>query len=311
MNSPSADIVITCYNDGAFLPDAVKSALAVEYPRKNILLVNDGSTQPDTLQILDQLSRAHPEIHRIDLPKNAGLAAARNAGIRAGSGEYILPLDSDNRLRPSYLTLAAEVLNSRPDVGVVYGYAQYFGESTGLWKPPILDIAVMLDFNQLDACSVFRRTVWESVGGYEETLFRNSWEDWDLWLSVIEKGWQFHRLEEIVFDYHKRTDSLSARSKDPAIRKELQEALFQRHAALYREHAIDVLLLKESHLAERNEKIHSLLLHVDNLHKELYDALQLQREIRWFLNIRERVKRWWKKSQRISGSDEPGSTTKG
>ena len=138
-----------------------------------LIIVNDGSTDEETLRVLVELRK---EGYRIIDQENQGLGAARNTGIRESAGEYILPLDSDNKIRPEYLLTGIEILEASPDVGVVYGDAEYFGEKTGIWKGQEFDRTELLVGNYIDACAVFRRGIWEQVNGFEVEMPRQGIE---------------------------------------------------------------------------------------------------------------------------------------
>src|SRR4051794_31418414 len=130
---PKISIVITCYNIGAFLEEALQSALAQTYPDFEVIVVDDGSTDNATLALLDRLP-AQPRLRILRTP-NKGVAHARNYGITKASGDYILPLDADDRILPSYLACAASVLDQQPEVGFVGCHFSTFGEQQMKYEP--------------------------------------------------------------------------------------------------------------------------------------------------------------------------------
>ncbi len=199
-------IIIPCYNDGRFLPDTIASIeLARTSSLREVIIVDDGSTEPATLEVLLDLRKAGYSVIR---QFNRGIGAARNTGIRSAGGKYILPVDSDNRIRKVYLTEAIELLEADETVGIVYGDAEYFGEKTGRWNVAEFDLLQLVLRNFIDNCAVFRKSVWEEIGGYDEQMPFMGCEDWDLWLRAAVRGWRFVHLREIAFDYRVRTGSL-------------------------------------------------------------------------------------------------------
>jgi glycosyltransferase involved in cell wall biosynthesis len=204
--SSDISIVIPCYNHGHFLAEAIASIEAARTPRLlEVIIVDDGSTDPKTHEALDALQRkGYSVIHQ----KNAGLGAARNAGIRSATGEFILPVDSDNRIRKCYLDQAAQLLSDDAEMGVVYGDAEYFGDKTGRWTVREFDFARLVHANFIDACALMRKRVWEEIGGYDEHMPHMGWEDWDFWLRAALKGWRFVRMNEVAFDYRVRAGSM-------------------------------------------------------------------------------------------------------
>jgi glycosyltransferase involved in cell wall biosynthesis len=206
MNHPvTVSVVIPCFNHGQYLPEAVASVEAAGRDDVEMIVVDDGSTDERTLQEMGVLASRGIRVIR---QENRGLAAARNAGIRAARGELILPLDSDNRIREAYLVEGVKILREAPDVGVVYGNAEYFGERTGIWEVPPFEFSQLAKANSIDACALYRKSVWESVGGYDETMPWMGWEDWDFWLRVAGRGWGFTHTPAITFDYRVRRGSM-------------------------------------------------------------------------------------------------------
>jgi glycosyltransferase involved in cell wall biosynthesis len=203
-------IIIPCFNDGKYLREAVQSVL--QYPDRTayeIIVVNDGSSDSITLEVLRDLER---EGFRVIHQANRGLGAARNAGIKASHGSYVLPLDSDNKIRPDYISMGVRVLESNPRIGMVYGDAGYFGTKTGRRNVADFSLSRMTQGNYIDACAMFRRVVWEEVGGYDEMMPVMGWEDWDFWLRVALKNWGFCHVNAILFDYRVRENSMISKT---------------------------------------------------------------------------------------------------
>ncbi|MFC7361104.1 glycosyltransferase family 2 protein [Nocardioides astragali] len=197
-------IVIPCFNDGAYVGEAVESALAQTQPAVEIIVVDDGSTDATTRTVLEALQSDAVQVHR---QGNRGLSAARNAGIALATGDYVLPLDSDDRISPDYVQLATAVLDARPRVGIVGGGIEFFGLTTGRARPTYDGIASMLFENRLYACSVTRRADWEAVGGYPEHV--RFAEDWIYWLRILGLGRDVHILDETVWFYRQRPGQMT------------------------------------------------------------------------------------------------------
>jgi glycosyltransferase involved in cell wall biosynthesis len=206
-NNPRLSVIIPCFNLGAFIREAIESVEA--FPGEQtyeIIIVNDGSTDDFTCKVLQDLkSEGYLVIDQV----NQGPAAARNTAIRSAKSEYILPLDADNKIRPDYIQKGIDILDQNPEIGVVYGNAQYFGEKTGVWEMSDFNLTRLINANYIDACAVFRRSLWEKCGGYDEKMPVFGFEDWDLWLSAARKGYKFHYVPEILFDYRVRDGSVS------------------------------------------------------------------------------------------------------
>jgi glycosyltransferase involved in cell wall biosynthesis len=201
----SVSIVIPSYNLGVLLRETVHSIEAARTPAlREVIIVDDGSTDPETLKVLRELESTYTVV----LQTNRGLGAARNAGIRLATGEFILPVDSDNGIRRPYLAEGPDMFCQDPDVGIVYGDAEYIGDRSGRWYVPEFDLARLVDANFIDACALFRKHVWEDVGGYDEHPPHLGWEDWDFWLRASVKGWRFVHLNEVAWEYRVRAGSM-------------------------------------------------------------------------------------------------------
>lgn len=225
-------VVIPCFNLGAFLDEAIDSVLVQNFPECEIIVVDDGSNDPATCRHLDGFAPPGTVLIRTD---NRGVAAARNAGIAAASGKYILPLDADDRIAPGYLARAVSILDRNQQIGIVYCNAELFGELQGEWLVPEFSLPHMLLDNLIFSAAMFRRCDWETVGGYDETM-RIGWEDWDFWLRLLEQGKEVYRLPEVYFHYRIRKGSRE-RSLGLLEKIRLMAGLLTRHRRLYAQQA--------------------------------------------------------------------------
>jgi glycosyltransferase involved in cell wall biosynthesis len=202
---PRISVVIPCFNHGCYIHDAVASVRSQTLNEYEIIVVDDGSTDSLTRRVLDELVGGGIRVFRTI---NQGLAAARNTGILQACGDYILPLDADDRIAHRFLELAVDVLDSNPDVGVVYGKVEFFGEAAGVWLQPDYSPTRILFENMIVASAMFRRTDWLLIGGYRQGM-RHGWEDWDFWLSFVELGRTVVKLPEVMFFYWIRKNSMT------------------------------------------------------------------------------------------------------
>ena len=226
-------VIIPCYKQAHFLPEAVASVVAQTYPDFEIVIVNDGS--PDnTRDVAHGLMAKYPDCDiRLVQQPNGGLSRARNAGIQQSRGRYFLPLDADDRIAPSYLAKAVDVMKAKPDVGFVYSHIQHFGERHNVHRLPEFDPETMIyTDNVASVCSLVRRIAWEQVGGYNPEM-RDGYEDWDFWIGCIENMWKGYRIAEPLFFYRKTTGSMLHGANDR--RERLIAQMVLNHRALYAE----------------------------------------------------------------------------
>jgi glycosyltransferase involved in cell wall biosynthesis/GT2 family glycosyltransferase len=229
-------VVIPCHDDGDYLIDAVAS-VERNAPTAELIVVDDGSTQPRTRDVLAALREAG---HRVIEQPHAGLSAARNRGIAVSTGDYLLPLDADNRLLPGFAAEAVALLDADPLVGVVYGDRREFGARHGDVTVPELDLPELLWSNYIDACAVMRRAVWTGVGGYDVNF--HDWEDWDFWLGAAERGWRFVHLPRPTFEYRIRPDSMHQKFLRRDDYPSILRRIYEKHRALVSEQNSEILV---------------------------------------------------------------------
>ncbi|MFB2918604.1 glycosyltransferase [Aerosakkonema sp. BLCC-F2] len=261
LNAPESEIAVTvvipCYNQGEFILEAISSVESCQDRVYEILVINDKSTEKVTLNILDYLKENGYCI--IEQEKNLGLASARNTGVEKARGRYILPLDSDNKIRPEYITKSIEILDKYPEVGVVYGDAEFFGERTGIWEVGEFDINKLAGRNYIDACAVYRKQVWEDCGGYDTKIpDKLGYEDWDFWLSAAEKRWKFYHIPEVLFDYRVRADSMVSLCRIPENHERLVRYICAKHLEIYKTNFANILAEKDSALLKEQIRYEGL-----------------------------------------------------
>ena len=207
-------IVIPCRNAGEQLTEAVNSALAQTWPDVEIIIVDDGSDDPGTIQLLQTANWPRTRIvHQV----NAGPASARNHAIRESNGDYILPLDADDTIAADYAAKAMEVLDRDAEIGVVYCKARKFGAEVGPWLLPEFSVRELVLDNVIFATAMYRRSDWEAVGGYDESLLHGM-EDYDFWVKLVHRGCGVARLDEYLFNYRIQENSRTSTFKQDRVK---------------------------------------------------------------------------------------------
>jgi glycosyltransferase involved in cell wall biosynthesis len=239
--SRKVSVIMPCFNHGEFLPEAVGSVKNIKRDDIELIVVDDGSTDERTRKEIDKLCEHGIKVIRQD---NKGPAAARNVGIRASQGEYLFPLDADDRLRSGWINHGIGILDSDPGVGVVYGDAQCFGTRTHRWEVGPFDADRLLDWNFIHASALYRRPVWEQNSGYDETRLVQGLEDWDFWLGALEHGWRFAYVTEVFFDYRQAEQSMTTRAAP--FKDQIREFVARKHGVLYRQAWLSILNERQS-----------------------------------------------------------------
>lgn len=198
IDSPmKVSIIIPCYNQAEYLKEAIDSAKAQTIPCE-IIVVDDGSTD-------NSLEVAISNTPSMIIQKtNGGVASARNAGIKEAKGEYILTLDADDKITPDFVEKCLEANND-----IVGTWQQEFGASDRIWE--FRDKPIHNEFlknNQINCCSLFKKEIWEKIGGYDENMPHQGYEDWDFWLRATKAGYKVTVIPEILFFYRKHGDSM-------------------------------------------------------------------------------------------------------
>ena len=200
---PAVTIVTPFYNTGAIFHETARSVLRQSFQQWEWLIVNDGSTDPEALAILDSYRNTDPRIRVIDHEVNQGLSAGRNTGYRAARAPYVVQVDSDDLLEPTAIEKWIWSLESYPEFAFVTGYSVGFGAQEYLWEQGFHNGSVFLEHNVVDATGAVRRDVHQAVGGYDETI-RGGLEDWDFWLHCASEGYWGTTLPEYLDWYRRR-----------------------------------------------------------------------------------------------------------
>lgn len=224
---PIVSVVIPCHNYGRFVEEAVDSVLAQELQSCEVIVVDDGSTDPETIQVLDDLRRERTAVVR---QQNMGLSEARNTGIRRARGKYICCLDADDTLEPTYLEKAVSALEANPGIGFVYPWVQLFGDRDQVWRTEPFDLQRLLRYNHVAVAAVFKRGDWERVGGYAADM-RLGFEDWEFWLRLGSGGVRGHLIPEALVQQRRHGRTMTAEAE--ARQVEIRASIRQKYQTLY------------------------------------------------------------------------------
>lgn len=226
-------IVMPCFNDGKFIHESIKSAKQQTYPNIELIVIDDGSDDPYTLERLAAIDFPDCQLLHTD---HVGPAAARNYGIQHARGEYVLPLDADDLIDKTYVEKAVAVMESNENMGIVYCRADKFGCEKGLWDLPDFSFEVFLLDNIIFVSALFRKSDWERIGGFQEKMVHGM-EDYDFWLSVVQLGREVYQLPEVLFHYRIKKHSRTTRFiQNIENIQSTYEMIYHNHKELYRQH---------------------------------------------------------------------------
>ncbi|MFP2907727.1 glycosyltransferase family 2 protein [Pyxidicoccus sp. 3LFB2] len=237
---PRFSVVIPCFNQGAFLAECLASLRAQTLPPHEVIVVDDGSTDPYSVQRMDALCVDGVTLLR---QENRGLSGARNAGIRAATGDWLVPLDADDKLAPDALATYASAIAGAPEVDVWYPDIQHFGQDTTPWESAPFNPWQLLWGNQLVCSSAIRRRVFDAGVFYNERM-RQGYEDWEFFVhACVERGFLARGLERAVFHYRRWGYSMLSESN---ARRDALVAQLQRERPIYQD-TERLLRLKQQH----------------------------------------------------------------
>lgn len=246
-------IIIPCYNAGEFLVEAVESALAQTHDDFEIVIVDDGSTDSVTVQLIESASWPRTRIIR---QENSGPSVARNTAIDAATGEYILPLDADDKIASTYVEKAVKVITECPDVGIVYCKAMKFGAEEGPWQLPVYTLQELVIDNVIFVTSLYRKSDWKLIGGYNEKL-RHGVEDYEFWVKLVNLGREVVQLDDFLFFYRIHAKSrTSGFAKERSMVVNTYAEIFRSNTEFYAKHA-EILFEHRFRLSEELLRYHA------------------------------------------------------
>ena len=248
---PKVSVIIPCYNQGIYLNQALNSVLNQTYKDYEVIIINDGSDDTETLNFLNKIT--HPKVEVFN-QNNNGVCIARNIGASKSKGEFILFLDGDDWIGNSFLEEAVILLENNSDLKIIGSGVQYFGFINEKYFLPEYSPQKHLQQNLFFITSLIRKESFEKQNGFDEA-FSDGWEDWDLFLRLINNEKQVHIIKKYLLHYRIKKESRNAHIKND-IKTKLEQQLFQKHIALYLKYypsPIELIRNYEHNLREINQ----------------------------------------------------------
>lgn len=210
-HNPLVSVVIPCYNQAIYLPEALDSLLKQSYHNWEAIIVNDGS--PDETKDVALKYMANDHRFKYIYKENGGLPAARNEGIKTALGKYILPLDADDKIADTYIEKALKVFHDTPHADLVYCKVSYFGNIEGKWDLSYKSYEEQLMKNSIFCSAFYRKEDWLKINGYDEKMIRG-FEDWEFYIRLLGVEKTVYQIPEVLFFYRiKEVSMLTESSK--------------------------------------------------------------------------------------------------
>lgn len=247
-------IIIPAYNQSEFLNETLESVIKQTSSDWECIIVNDGST--DLTETIAKQWVAKDSRFRYFFKNNGGLSSARNYGIQQAKYDYVFPLDADDLIAANLVEEVLKVFKTT-DADVVCFNSSFFGAKTGRYTLPDYSYKTMLLQNCFIACTPFKKSIYTSVGGYDENL--KSFEDWDFWIRALDATSIVVKIEATLFYYRKHnTGSLTNKfSETPKLYYELYDYIYTKNKRIYDNYFKNPILAYQENelLAAFNNKI--------------------------------------------------------
>ncbi|HWQ34197.1 MAG TPA: glycosyltransferase [Blastocatellia bacterium] len=208
-DEPLISIIIPCYNQAQYLSEAIESSLRQDYPKVEVIVVNDGSTDNTA-----EVAARYPAVRCIT-QSNQGLSAARNAGLNDSRGSFLVFLDADDRLLPHALSTGYRMLQAHPDCAFVYGNYLCMAADGSPLPPPIFrtesDVYAGLlkrNFISMHATVMYQRAVFEAVGSFDPRC--RAAEDYEMYLRIVRQFPICYHPEPVA-EYRHHPESMTKR----------------------------------------------------------------------------------------------------
>ena len=201
---PVVSIITPFFNTRDVFHETARSVLGQSLQQWEWIIVNDGSTDEESLKVLESYRTIEdPRIRVIDLPENRGLPAARNVAIKNACSDFIFNVDSDDLIEPTTVEKHLWFLLSYPQFSFATSFVVGFGYQNYLWNSGFHHPERYLNENQSTSIAIFRRSLIFEVGGFDEDI-RDGFEDWDFWLRCASKGLWGGTIPEYLIWYRRR-----------------------------------------------------------------------------------------------------------
>jgi glycosyltransferase involved in cell wall biosynthesis/nucleoside-diphosphate-sugar epimerase len=197
-DGPLVSVVTPYYNSSKTIQETINSVLGQTLQNFEYIIVDDGSESKEA-KALDSIK--HPKVKTVHLKENIGNgspAAARNIGILMAKGKYVVCLDADDMIEPTYLEKGVVALETHPWLGLFSTNTKAFGVINEEWDYTDYSPRELFRNNMIITAAMFRREIWRELGGYKEDI---GYEDWEMWINMAEHGHFAFRLKEHLFNY--------------------------------------------------------------------------------------------------------------
>jgi glycosyltransferase involved in cell wall biosynthesis/GT2 family glycosyltransferase len=222
-------VIVPVFNYADYVTEALQSVADQTLKLIDLVVIDDASPDDSGVMVLDWVRANEQRFNRIRVLRhraNSGLGFARNSGFAAAETAFVLPLDADNRLRPT----ACENLLARIGDQAAFAYPaiQQFGDSNAIIGTAPYSTLRLQPGNYIDAMALVRKSAWAAAGGYDHVQY--GWEDFDFWCRLAERGFFGVNAPDVLADYRVHAQSMiHTTTEKREHRLALAEDLMRRH----------------------------------------------------------------------------------
>ncbi|SIT97382.1 Glycosyltransferase involved in cell wall bisynthesis [Epilithonimonas bovis DSM 19482] len=226
-NTPLISVIVPCYNQAQYLDECLQSVLDQTYQNWECIIVNDGS--PDNTEEVVQEWLVKDSRFSYLKKENGGVASARNLGIDNSQAEWLIMLDGDDTIAPSYLQKG--VVKANEGMEIIYSDAKYFGALDKDWLLEKYDFRKLLINNLIFCPAIFKK----SPVRFDEKMIHGL-EDWEFWINYISTNHvtKICKLNSIELFYRIKEDSRNhIVNNDSSILIKTKNYVYNKHLDLY------------------------------------------------------------------------------
>jgi glycosyltransferase involved in cell wall biosynthesis len=225
-------IIVPCYNQAMYLDECLLSVWNQTFSDWECIIVNDGS-QDNTALVAEEWVIKDSRFKYLYI-ENSGVSVARNYGIQTASGEYILPLDADDKIAKEYIELAINKFIEDNEIKLVYCNAKKFGDVNEEWKLKDFSIQELASDNIIFCSALYRKHDWERIGGYDVNMIMGI-EDWEFWIALLKNNEKVYKLDIFGF-YYRIKQSSRQKNLNKKDKQDLINYLNIKHADFFVKH---------------------------------------------------------------------------
>jgi len=222
-------VIVPAYNYANFIGECLDSVLSQTFKSWECIVIDNGSTD-NTHEIVKSYSNKDGRI-KYHYTNQKGVSLARNLAVSLSQGTYLLPLDADDKIDPTYLEKAVNIMNQNPEISLVYCNAILFGSVNKKWILPDFNYKAMLIENSIFCTALIKKNEFLAVNGYNVNMVEG-FEDWDFWIKYLANNKKVYKLNDILFYYRIKQHSRNS-VLDTEKQLRLRTQIYHNHKDIY------------------------------------------------------------------------------